>query len=77
MMKQKLLARPSLSCFTFTAITMALTLALTACTHTSHTASVDSAEQSAAQYYGTDNPFVKEAVYFVMTDRFVDGDESN
>ncbi|MGY0600654.1 MAG: alpha-amylase family glycosyl hydrolase, partial [Paraglaciecola chathamensis] len=68
MMKQKLLARPSLSCFTFTAITMALTLALTACTHTSHKASVDSAEQSAkqstAQYYGTDNPFVKEAVYF-------------
>lgn len=81
MMKQKLLARPSLSCFTFTAMTMALTLALTACTHTSHKASVDSAEQSAKhsteQYYGTDNPFVKEAVYFVMTDRFVDGDASN
>ncbi|TPV61083.1 cyclomaltodextrin glucanotransferase [Aestuariibacter sp. GS-14] len=27
--------------------------------------------------YGTQEPFTKEAVYFVMTDRFVDGDPNN
>lgn len=27
--------------------------------------------------YGTQEPFAKEAVYFVMTDRYVDGDKSN
>jgi glycosidase len=29
------------------------------------------------QYYGTTEPFASEAVYFVLTDRFVDGDSSN
>lgn len=29
------------------------------------------------EFYGTDQPFSQEAVYFVMTDRFVDGDPSN
>jgi glycosidase len=28
-------------------------------------------------FYGTSHPFAKESVYFVMTDRFVDGDPSN
>jgi cyclomaltodextrin glucanotransferase len=28
-------------------------------------------------YYGTTEPFASEAVYFVLTDRFVDGDSSN
>ena len=28
-------------------------------------------------YYGTLEPFAAEAVYFLLTDRFVDGDESN
>ena len=28
-------------------------------------------------FYGTKEPFAREAVYFVMTDRFVDGDPSN
>ncbi len=32
---------------------------------------------SAADYYGTTEPFASEAVYFVLTDRFVDGDASN
>jgi cyclomaltodextrin glucanotransferase len=32
---------------------------------------------SAADYYGTLEPFAKRAVYFLMTDRFVNGDESN
>ena len=30
-----------------------------------------------AHIYGTQEPFAKEAVYFVMTDRFVDGDPRN
>lgn len=29
------------------------------------------------EFYGTAHPFAKEAVYFVMTDRFVDGDPTN
>jgi cyclomaltodextrin glucanotransferase len=31
----------------------------------------------AAEYYGTLEPFASEAVYFVLTDRFVNGDPSN
>lgn len=30
-----------------------------------------------AEYYGTLQPFAREAVYFVMTDRFVNGDPGN
>ncbi len=30
-----------------------------------------------AEYFGTLEPFASEAVYFVVTDRFVDGDSSN
>lgn len=30
-----------------------------------------------AEYYGTLEPFASEAVYFVLTDRFVDGDPQN
>lgn len=30
-----------------------------------------------AEYYGTLEPFASEAVYFLLTDRFVDGDPSN
>ncbi|MFC3550497.1 alpha-amylase family glycosyl hydrolase [Lysobacter cavernae] len=36
-----------------------------------------SATVSAADYYGTLEPFASEAVYFVVTDRFVNGDTSN
>jgi len=32
---------------------------------------------AAADYYGTLEPFASDAVYFVMTDRFVNGDPSN
>jgi glycosidase len=35
------------------------------------------AATSMPEYYGTLEPFASEAVYFVMTDRFVDGDPSN
>ncbi|KRA44466.1 alpha-amylase family glycosyl hydrolase [Pseudoxanthomonas sp. Root630] len=31
----------------------------------------------ADEFYGTTEPFAKEAVYFVLTDRFVNGDPSN
>ena len=31
----------------------------------------------AAEYYGTLEPFAAEAVYFLLTDRFVDGDPTN
>ncbi len=30
-----------------------------------------------AEYYGTLEPFASEAVYFLLTDRFVDGDPDN
>jgi cyclomaltodextrin glucanotransferase len=33
--------------------------------------------ESPADYYGTLHPFAAEAVYFVVTDRFVNGDTSN
>lgn len=33
--------------------------------------------ESAKDYYGTLEPFAARAVYFLMTDRFVNGDESN
>jgi cyclomaltodextrin glucanotransferase len=32
---------------------------------------------AAPEYYGTTEPFASEAVYFVVTDRFVNADESN
>jgi cyclomaltodextrin glucanotransferase len=35
------------------------------------------AETPAREYYGTLEPFAAEAVYFLLTDRFVDGDPSN
>jgi len=34
-------------------------------------------EQAAVDYYGTLEPFASEAVYFIVTDRFVDGDPGN
>ena len=32
---------------------------------------------SKGEYYGTSEPFAADAVYFVLTDRFVNGDPSN
>lgn len=52
--------------------------ALTICASAILSACASSAHKSEKQgYFGTSNPFAKEAVYFVMTDRFVDGDPSN
>jgi len=38
---------------------------------------IASTVQQTTSYYGTTLPFASEAVYFLMTDRFVDGDPSN
>jgi len=35
------------------------------------------AAPKAAEYFGTNEPFASNAVYFVLTDRFVNGDKSN
>lgn len=35
------------------------------------------AAAAGSDYYGTDEPFASEAVYFILTDRFVDGDPTN
>ena len=35
------------------------------------------AARPAPDYYGTLEPFARDAVYFVVTDRFVNGDPSN
>lgn len=35
------------------------------------------ADATVREYYGTLEPFASEAVYFLLTDRFVDGDPSN
>src|SRR5690606_32673868 len=54
-----------------TAILLMLSLALSAC---------GSAEQPAPagdDFHGTLEPFASEAVYFVLTDRFVNGDPAN
>ena len=73
------------------AITLALGVGtITACANTSSSMSADSAkaeaESSAASngkadnkvtISGTTTPFASEAIYFVMNDRFVDGDPSN
>lgn len=34
-------------------------------------------QSSTLEVYGTDNNYAKEAIYFLLTDRFVDGDSSN
>lgn len=55
---------------TFRAIPIAcLALAMAACATTPR--------EPARDYYGTLEPFASKAVYFVMTDRFVDGDTGN
>lgn len=54
---------------------LACAVALAACAPHAPDASATSA--AVASYYGTLEPFAREAVYFVMTDRFVNGDPAN
>ncbi len=56
-----------------TSIATAIALSLTGCAATQ----TDDAAQTKPEFYGTTEPFTAEAVYFVMTDRFVDGDPNN
>ena len=42
-----------------------------------HSDTLDASSQNLTEIYGTKTPFASEAIYFVMTDRFVDGDPSN
>jgi glycosidase len=58
---------------------VASAVVITACSHHDVRTSAEPFvnQQGASAFYGSDNPFVGEAIYFVMTDRFVDGDETN
>ena len=58
-----------------TAIAMAMATLLTAaCTNSNNATSKADVNQTIV---GTTTPFAREAIYFVVTDRFVDGDKSN
>lgn len=52
---------------------LAISIAATAC----HAPVRTLEPQATASYYGTLEPFASEAVYFVVTDRFVNGDPGN
>ncbi|MFN3702202.1 alpha-amylase family glycosyl hydrolase [Thermomonas sp.] len=55
----------------------ALAAALLAATATACAGTASRPAPPAVDYYGTLEPFAREAVYFVMTDRFVNGDPGN
>lgn len=57
------------------ALGFAIVVALAGCAHGGGAPSVASAP--APEIVGSTEPFVSEAVYFLMTDRFVDGDPEN
>jgi cyclomaltodextrin glucanotransferase len=52
-------------------------MATAACATTTPRAPAAPASAGTGDYYGTLEPFARDAVYFVLTDRFVDGDPSN
>ncbi|MFP7723574.1 alpha-amylase family glycosyl hydrolase [Lysobacter sp. A3-1-A15] len=56
-------------------VAVVLASALGACAHAP--SSAGTAPPTQARYVGTDEPFAAHAVYFVVTDRFVNGDASN
>lgn len=65
---------------TFIASAIAMTLAGCSSTQSGQNSPTPSASINDApvvEFYGTTEPFTAEAVYFVMTDRFVDGDPTN
>ena len=53
------------------------TLALAACASAPTSPGAPAGIPAVAEYYGTLEPFASEAVYFVVTDRFVNGDPRN
>lgn len=59
-------------------LSIALALCLGGCVHRGDTrVAASGVPASPRDYVGTSEPFVSEAVYFVMTDRFVDADPEN
>ena len=56
-----------------TAIATAIAISISGCAATQ----TDDIVKAKPEFYGTTEPFTSEAVYFVMTDRFVDGDPNN
>lgn len=61
-------------------LTAATAVLLAACSHAPVGASAATSAAPDApvrEYYGTTEPFAEHAVYFVLTDRFVNGDPSN
>ena len=54
-----------------------LALAISLAGFTTATDAANTAKPTARDYYGTLEPMASDAVYFVMTDRFVNGDPSN
>lgn len=62
------------------ALALAAALSLGACSQQQSAPSANAPEPKPAptrDYYGTLEPFAANAIYFVLTDRFVNGDESN
>ncbi|NUS61845.1 MAG: cyclomaltodextrin glucanotransferase [Lysobacter sp.] len=61
------------------ALSAAIVCALAACTQPAPPPAPATKPEApkVAEYYGATEPFAADAVYFVMTDRFVNGDESN
>ncbi|MCB1579152.1 MAG: hypothetical protein KDI81_17935, partial [Xanthomonadales bacterium] len=53
------------------------TLVLAACASAPTSPGAPAGVAAVAEYYGTLEPFANEAVYFVVTDRFVNGDPRN
>lgn len=61
----------------FSRSALATTVALLSLSACNSTPTPQPAPVNTNALYGTQEPFAKEAVYFVMTDRYVDGDKSN
>lgn len=64
---------------TITSVSTILSLSIFGCTSSLEQLSKSSAEsdQPPTAFYGTLNPYAAESVYFLLTDRFVDGDKTN
>lgn len=63
--------------FKLKALAVTLTSLLTGACSTQHVHNDSQLQTNETAIVGTTVPFASEAVYFVVTDRFVDGDPSN
>jgi len=66
-------------CFSFAkkSVFLLLSTALVGCIATAPSPSSSSSSNNHHTIYGTDNNYASQAIYFLLTDRFVDGDPSN